>query len=344
MAQASGPIEGLDHVLKVLDAVSLHSRGDEQQQLVDEAKIVVSKLRGVMKRSQVEQVADLVRANSWSKANEAMKCNFPRGISIGFIEEVLALVCGANNLHDLTSAIMWAGLMNAMQPRLYDAIYEQFKARGFTGRPQVLLLRSRIKCLPAAGVPDDVRAQLDAEFGSIVEQVAEGVKKKDYSLSIEINEIDAKSSYSGKRILNEVVAAVVQKFETFNLANTLLLIQYSMGLPKIENCCFLIDALLKELESRSLLDSEVALHLWSHAKQSTSRRSRASGRGCARTSRSSAPTPSTNWPSKNKTSLCITKSSSSTTTARKLTICTIKIGIYVPSCVNSCRGTTSRTT
>jgi hypothetical protein len=227
---------------------------------------VVSKLRGVMKRSQVEQVADLVRANSWSKANEAMKCNFPRGISIGFIEEVLALVCGANNLHDLTSAIMWAGLMNAMQPRLYDAIYEQFKARGFTGRPQVLLLRSRIKCLPAAGVPDDVRAQLDAEFGRIVEQVAEGVKKKDYSLSIEINEIDAKSSYSGKRILNEVVAAVVQKFETFTLANTLLLIQYSMGLPKIENCCFLIDALLKELESRSLLDSEMALHLWSHAK------------------------------------------------------------------------------
>jgi hypothetical protein len=112
--QASGPIEGLDLVLKVLDTVSVHSRGDEQQQLVEEAKRVVSKLRGTitMKRSQAQQVAELVRANNWSKANEAMKCTFPRGISIGFIEEVLALVCITDNLHDLTSAIMWAGFMN----------------------------------------------------------------------------------------------------------------------------------------------------------------------------------------------------------------------------------------
>ena len=341
--QASGPIEGLDLVLKVLDTVSVHSRGDEQQQLVEEAKRVVSKLRGTMKRSQAQQVAELVRANSWSKANEVMKCTFPRGISIGFIEEVLALVCITNNLHDLTSAIMWAGFMNTLQPRLYEAIYEQFRARGFSGRPQVLLLRSRIKSLPA-GVLDDVRAQLDAEFCRIVEQVGVGIEKKDLSLSIEINEIDTMSSYLGKRILNEVVAAVVQKFEPFNLANTLLLIQYSMALPKIQNCCFLIDALVTKLESRSLLDSNQALHLWSHARYVKEESNNWKDVRADVQSRSSAPTPWTNWPSTSPTTSCITRSLSSTEMARKLTICTIKIGIFVPSCVNSSLGTTSRTT
>jgi hypothetical protein len=47
---------------------------------------------------------------------------------------------------------------------------------------------------------------------------------------------------------------------------TLLLIQFSMQLPRVENCCFLIDALLKAMENRLILHSELAMQLFVHAK------------------------------------------------------------------------------
>jgi hypothetical protein len=38
--------------------------------------------------------------------------------------------------------------------------------------------------------------------------------------------------------------------------NTLLLIEYSRGLPRVENCCYLISAVMSALAFRNLLDSE----------------------------------------------------------------------------------------
>jgi hypothetical protein len=37
-----------------------------------------------------------------------------------------------------------------------------------------------------------------------------------------------------------MMGVVVSKFEMVSVDNTLLLIQFSMQLPRVENCCFLI--------------------------------------------------------------------------------------------------------
>jgi hypothetical protein len=51
-----------------------------------------------------------------------------------------------------------------------------------------------------------------------------------------------------------------------SLENCLLLIQYSLQLPKIANCSVLIYVLFKSLETKLLLDSENSMQLWTHAK------------------------------------------------------------------------------
>jgi hypothetical protein len=87
---ASSSVERLDQIMSDLEAVSLDWKGDELQQLTSEAKSVLGKLRNVLKRSLVEQVARLVRANGWTRAAETMKQTLP-GANIGVVEEVLAL-------------------------------------------------------------------------------------------------------------------------------------------------------------------------------------------------------------------------------------------------------------
>jgi hypothetical protein len=50
------------------------------------------------------------------------------------------------------------------------------------------------------------------------------------------------------------------------LEHTLLLIQYSILLPRVDNRCHLVNALWKALEAQKLDDSEQALHLYAHVK------------------------------------------------------------------------------
>jgi hypothetical protein len=258
VAPAPGRVDHLDQVLKDLDGIFCDpAEGEELQHLSKQSKRIVTKFRNVLKRTQVEQVAALVQAKEWAKATEAMKQNFPLS-NIGPIEEVLVFV--GNELDSLTSAIKWVGRLNPpVKLKAFQVLYEQFKVNGFTEQPEVLLLWKRIKDLPV-GLLDSVRTQLIGDRVKVVERVVEGIKKKDYSLSLKIHEMD--ESTKKDILLSEIMAEVVGKFAPLSLENTVLLIQYSMQLPRVENCCYLIQA----LASRSVLVSEQALNIWSHAR------------------------------------------------------------------------------
>jgi hypothetical protein len=263
--RAPSRVERLVQLLKDLDAFSCDSTEADLLQLANEAKRAVTKMQNVLKRSQVEQVAKLVQAKEWDKATQQMKINFPGGNSIAIVEEVLELVYVGDNLDNLTTAIKWVDKLDAsLRPRAYRTLYEQVKFKRHTDQPQVLMLWRRIKMMPASAVLDSVLAQLDADFQRILEQIVEGIKKKDYSLIRKIDEMcDFKE---GELVMNEVVTAIVSKFETCTMENVVLLVQFSMMLRSFENSCYLIDALMKALEAGLLQDSEIAMQLWVHAK------------------------------------------------------------------------------
>lgn len=160
---ACGPVERLDKILTDLEVVCGDLRGNEQQLLVEKIKQDVVKLHCSVKRYQVEQVVKLVQDKEWPKAIDQMKKYFPGDISIGFVEEVMALVYVSNSLDNLTSAIKWAGYLDTeLKYKAYETLYEKIKFKGLTDRPQTLLLRSRVKRLPV-GVLDDIRSQLDCD-------------------------------------------------------------------------------------------------------------------------------------------------------------------------------------
>jgi hypothetical protein len=86
-------------------------------------------------------------------------------------------------------------------------------------------------------------------------------------LSNQIDKIDDNPSKNiGRFIMAEIVTEVVRKFETCTLEDTLLLVQYSLKLPRVASSCFLVHALLGVLEANSVLDSIQGMLLWSHAK------------------------------------------------------------------------------
>jgi hypothetical protein len=258
--------ERLKQLLKILDAFCSDSTAAELKQLANEAKRVVKQMQNFLERSVVEQVVELVKAKQWDKATEQMKINFPGdSLNIGRVEEVLETVFLCDKSDCLISIIKWVGQLDVqLQPRAYEALYEHFTFNKLTNQPEVLLLQKRVGDLPA-GVLKNVRAQLDQDFQAIVKKIVEEVKSEEYSLQTNINKLD-KSEVEVGLILNEVATAVVGKFESFTLENTLLLIQYSRNLRTINSRCFLMDALLKKFKARRLLDSEQSLQLWAHAK------------------------------------------------------------------------------
>jgi hypothetical protein len=130
--------------------------------------------------------------------------------------------------------------------------------------PKVLLLHRRSKELPMVFRNDDMLSQLDADFERFVDRIAEGVKKNENSLSDKIYEMD--ESVECELIGSETIVAVVGKFEACTLEQTLLLIQYSIHLPRLKKQLCFINSLLRNLEARNLLDSELSLHVWVHAK------------------------------------------------------------------------------
>jgi len=255
-----GLVDRLDQMLRELDAVCCELRGDKLEHLSQQSKRNVRTLRNQLKRAQVEQVSGLVQTKQWDAATAAMRRHFPRA-GVALVQEILVFV--GDELDGLTSAVKWVGRLDVpLKLRAYEALYEQFKMKNLTEQPEVLLLGLRVKEL--SGIDESVRKQANADRDRIIARVVEGVQEKDYSLSWKIQKIDQ----SPKRdvFLNGIVIAVVSKFKLLNVENTLLLIEYSRGLPRVENCCYLISALMSALAFRNLLNSEQSLQLWSHAK------------------------------------------------------------------------------
>jgi len=258
------PEERLKQLLKILDTFFSKPSAAEMQQLANEAKRVVNKMQNFLERSLVEQVAELVQAKEWDNVTEKMKQNFPGGVNIGKVEEILELVYLNGSLEHFVSALHWVGKLDVkLQPRAYESLYEQLKFKRLANQPEVLLVRQN---LLVGQVSDNLQAQLDEDFQTIVGRIVEGVKKEDFSLQIKISEMRKTAMVGVDLIINEVVTAVLDKFKTFNFEETLLLIQYSTKLPFLENCCIMIDVLMKMLEARKLLGSKQAFLLWSHAK------------------------------------------------------------------------------
>jgi hypothetical protein len=256
-----GLVDRLDQMLAELDAVCCDLSGDKLEHLSNQSKRNLRTLRNQVKRAQVEEVAALVQTKQWDKASAALRQHFPLA-SVGLVQEILVFV--GDELDSLTSAIKWAGRLDVpLKLRAYEALYEQFKFKNFTEQPEVLLLWKIFKDLPF-GIEESVRKQVNADRDRIIERVVEGVQKKDYPLSWRIQKIDP--SPKKDVFLNGIVIAVVAKFKLLNVENTLLLVEYSRGLPRVENSCYLISALMSALAFRNLLHSEQSLQLWSHAK------------------------------------------------------------------------------
>jgi len=257
------PYERLEQMLRELDAVHADLEEDELQLLASQVKGGVLKLQNLLKRSHVKQVAGLVQTKQWDAVSEQMRRNLPGGTtSIGNVQEVLELVFNEDNLDDLTSAILWAGQLELVMRRgALEAIYEQMQIKGHTEQPQVLMLSRRIAKLRPVSV---LKPQLDRHCQEIIQRVVQGIKHKDYTLTLQIVELN--DFVEGELITNEMMAQVVAKFDVSVLKEVLLLIQYCVKLPAIGNCCFFVDALLKALEANQLMESEQALQLWAVAK------------------------------------------------------------------------------
>jgi hypothetical protein len=171
------------------------------------------------------------------------------GMKITNVEEMLKLVYVGTDTKNLKKAIDFVQFFDSShQAQAYSTLYEDVKLKKHTTEPEMLLLQKKIRQLVVQGADlQELTIQVDADCQKIISRILKGIKEKDYSIS---DYVAKKLDYA---LLNENMATIVQEFSTGSLENTLLLIEYSIKLPFISNRCYLIDALLKELEKRQLL-------------------------------------------------------------------------------------------
>jgi hypothetical protein len=208
----------------------------------------------------MEPLAAIARQGEMTTFAAKLQELYPAGVETGTLQEIMALIyVDKKNLKNAIEAVLQFDVKQ--QAAAYKALYGEIKDKKHTGEPEILLLQKKIRLVEEPGhVLDETMKQVDEDCKKIISRIVKGIDEKDYSISIYVaEELD-------KALLNENMVTIVQEFFTGSLENTLLLIQYSQGLPYIDNSCFLIDALLKELEKRQLLDSMQAMHLWAHAK------------------------------------------------------------------------------
>jgi hypothetical protein len=183
--------ERLKQLLKILDTFCTELSAAKMQKLAIEAKSVVNKMQNILERSLVEQVVELVQARNWDEVIEKMKQNFPNGLSVAKFEEILDLVYHNGSVEHLVNALDWVRQLDVvdvkLQPIAYEALYEQLKLNKVANQPQVLLLRLRVGALPAGRVSNNLLTQLDEDFWTIVGQIAEAVRREDYSIQQKIN-------------------------------------------------------------------------------------------------------------------------------------------------------------
>jgi hypothetical protein len=235
----------------------------EPNKLVSAVRNSISSLKSQLVCQMAEEVAQLaVNGEPEEVVKEMLQRNFSSGVIIRNVEEMLKLVYLGSSTENLKKAINFVQIFDScLQSQAYRALYEDVKFKKHTEKPEMLLLQNRLRLLvePARGLDTTIK-QVDDNCRKIISRIVRGIKQKDYSISIYIvNSIEL-------AILDDNMATIVQEFYTGTLENTLQLIQYSTNLPHIQNKCFMVDALLKELEKRNLLDSIQAMHLWAHAK------------------------------------------------------------------------------
>lgn len=182
---------------------------------------------------------------------------------------VLEKIFGLHNRSNvqLKNAILFAYSVDTnLKAEVYKVLYDNIKLYNLTSAPEILLLQKSIDKMQASGLLLEyyslitIKMQVDADCSKIIEEIVEGIKKKDYSISIYITEsVD-------RRILAYNMLKIAGRFATGSLENTLQLIEYSIKMSYIPNQCFVIDALFTVLKKRNLLDTEQAMHLWAHAK------------------------------------------------------------------------------
>jgi hypothetical protein len=223
----------------------------------------ISNLKDRLAFEMAEEVAQLVLNDASEESiEETLESNFPSGVSIGNVEEMLKLVYVGTDTKNLKKAINFVKIFDfCHQAKAFSALYEDVKFKKHTEEPEILLLQKKIRKLyePTTDA-NETKEQVDAHCRKIISRIVKGIEEKNYSMSIYVaKELDV-------ALLNENMTKIVREFYNGTSKNTLLLIQYSRRLPYIENQCFLIDALLKELENSKLLDSESSMYLWALAK------------------------------------------------------------------------------
>lgn len=177
------------------------------------------------------------------------------------MNKVLALI--GNDKENLISGIGWVEYLDAdLQPLACDTLYNSIMLRGFTDQPvMVLLLLKHIRNLPV-GILDDVRTQLQIFSRSIIDRFVEAIKQNDY---------EAYSNEFG--VFDFYMPAIVSQFDIQNVDSVLLLIKYNCYQIKFDTYYFhnnislaLVSTIFKALEENLLLESEQAMHLYTHAK------------------------------------------------------------------------------
>jgi hypothetical protein len=143
----------------------------------------------------------------------------------------------------------------------YKLIFEHMQDKKHTDKPEMLLLQMKISQLKKPGtILDGIMRHIDSACRKIIRIIVEGINEKDYSISIYV------TKQLEVAVLTDNIERIVQEFSTGSLENTPLLIEYATKVLNISDVCFFIDAFLKELEKRQLLDSNAGMHLWAYAK------------------------------------------------------------------------------
>jgi hypothetical protein len=139
----------------------------------------------------------------------------------------------------------------------YKLIFEHMQSKNHTDKPEMLLLQMKISQLKKPGTLLD---GIDSACIEIIGRIVKGINEKDYSISIYVTkQLDV-------AVLTYNIGRIVHEFSIASLKNAPLLIEYATRVLNISDVCSLIDAFLKELETRQLLDSNAGMHLWAYAK------------------------------------------------------------------------------
>jgi hypothetical protein len=211
----------------------------------------ISNLKNRLAFEMAEEVAHLVLNDASEETIEEMlESNFPSGVSIGNVEEMLKLVYVGTDTKNLKRAINFVKIFDfCHQAKAFSALYEDVKFKKHTSEPEMLLLQKKIRKLydPTAEM-NEIKEQVDADcrkiISRIVEEIRYGEVDGDYSISVYV----AKELESA--LLNDNMTNIASEFYDGTLGNTLKLIRYSdKGLPSIQNKYFLIDAVVKGIRT-----------------------------------------------------------------------------------------------